>query len=362
MPPHRRPRIECISLLRCLAATLVVLYHTDLHILRLSDGRHIHAFGFAAAGTDLLFVISGFVMVYITRGNGVGFGDFMFRRAARIAPLYWLLTVVMLAAFLVAPALFHTTAFELPHVLASLSFLPYPHPVLGIQRPFLFPGWALNYFMFFYVLFGLFLFLPAKRRIVAVGLILISLSGLWLLFPGRSTLLDFYGAPIIIDFVVGMAVAWIYQERDAVGPAIIALVLAASAALFAIGVAREISGGDERFLYWGLTDGGLLFSFVFIEKEWGWWTPAVLRQLGQASFAIYLSNQFTLAIATKALQATGLGPVLGLAGSQLLLVVSALAAGLLVNVVAERPMQAFALRAGGRLRQGAMLRSGATAH
>ena len=126
------------------------------------------------------------------------------------------------------------------------------------------------------------------------------------------------------------------------GAAIIALVLAASAALFAIGVAREISGGDERFLYWGLTDGGLLFSFVFIEKEWGWWTPPLLRQLGEASFAIYLSNQFTLAIATKALQATGLGPVLGLAGSQVLLVVSALAAGLLVNVVAERPMQAFA--------------------
>jgi exopolysaccharide production protein ExoZ len=357
MPPHRRPRIECISFLRCLAATLVVLYHTDLHILRLSDGRHIHAFGFAAAGTDLLFVISGFVMVYITRGNGVGFGDFMFRRAARIAPLYWLLTVVMLAA----PSSHRpssTRRLELrtswhrcqPCRIRIRCWHPAPIPVSGLGAELL---------HVLYVLFGLFLFCR-PRRIARRRLILIS-PGLWLLFPLRSTLFDFYGAPIIIDFVVGMAVAWIYQERDAVGRAIIVLVLAASAALFAIGVAREISGGDERFLYWGLTDGGLLFSFVFIEKEWGWWTPALLRQLGEASFAIYLSNQFTLAIATKALQATGLGPVLGLAGSQVLLVVSALAAGLLVNVVAERPMQAFALRAGGRLRQWAMLRSGATA-
>ena len=131
-----RERIESIQILRCLAATLVVLYHTDLQVFRLSGGQHTHAFNFAAACTDLLFVISGFIMVHIAHGRRVGFGEFIFRRLARIAPLYWLLTLLMLAAYLVLPRLFNTTAFDLWHFLASLAFMPYPHPVLGVQQPF----------------------------------------------------------------------------------------------------------------------------------------------------------------------------------------------------------------------------------
>ena len=50
-------RFASIQFCRCLAATLVVLYHTDLQIMRLADGRHLQL-GFGAAGTDMLFVIT----------------------------------------------------------------------------------------------------------------------------------------------------------------------------------------------------------------------------------------------------------------------------------------------------------------
>ena len=72
----------------------------------------------------------------------------------------------------------------------------------------------------------------------------------------------------------------------------------------------------------------------------------MLTQLGDASFAIYLSNLFTLAIVAKALQTTGLFPLLGLAASQILLVASALAAGGAIHVLVERPLNALALRNG----------------
>lgn len=347
MPPQTEPRIECISFLRCIAAALVVLYHTDLHILRLSGGSHIHAFGFAAAGTDLLFVISGFVMVYITRSGGIGFGAFMLRRLTRIAPLYWLLTMLMLLAFLAAPSLFHSTAFDLSHFVASLAFVPYQHPVLGIPRPFLFPGWAINHFMFFYALFALFalfLFLPSGRRVWVVSAILVSLAALWTTFYGANPLLDFYGAPIVVDFVVGMAVASAFLEHETASPLTIGVMLAGSAALFAVGVVQEVSGGNERFLFWGISAGGLLYSLVAIERTWGWRNPGLVHQLGEASFATYLSNLFTLAVVSKGLQATGLWAPLGLAGSQVLLVASALAGGQLVHVLAERPLQSLAAR------------------
>ena len=152
------------AVLRCVAAALVVLYHTDLQLWRLSDAAHIQSAGFGAAGTDMLFVISGFTMVYISHGKHLRFSDFMLRRVARIAPLYWLLTLCMLAAFLCAPSLFNNTTVEIKHFIASLAFVPATHPVLGIQRPFLVPGWALNIIAFFYLLFGLFLFLPSTAK------------------------------------------------------------------------------------------------------------------------------------------------------------------------------------------------------
>ena len=294
--PTTNRRIECIRFLRCVAATLVVIYHTDLQLWRLSDGTHVQSAAFGAAGTDLLFVISGFTMVYISHGKNPRFGEFIFRRIARIAPLYWLLTLCMLATFVASPSLFNNTKFDIEHFAASLAFVPSMHPVLGIQRPFLVPGWALNVIAFFYLLFGLFLFLPSKRRIVAVGLILCTLVVLRWQFFGANPLLDFYGAPVVLDFVLGMLVAWIYLERRSVPIATLAVILAASAAVFAAGVLAGIGGGEQRVLYWGLADTGILFSALFIEKEWGWWNPSVFAQLGDASFATYLSNLFTLAL------------------------------------------------------------------
>ena len=76
---------------------------------------------------------------------------------------------------------------------------------------------------------GSILFLPSKWRIVAVGLILCTLVILRWQFFGVSPLLDFYGAPVVLDFVLGMLVAWIYLERRSVPIAALAVVLAASA-------------------------------------------------------------------------------------------------------------------------------------
>jgi hypothetical protein len=66
-----------------------------------------------------------------------------------------------------------------------------------------------------------------------------------------------------------MLVAWIYVERRSAPIAAIAVVLAASAAVFAAGVLLGIGGGVRRVPYWGLADGGILFSILFIEKDWG---------------------------------------------------------------------------------------------
>src|SRR5215831_12579610 len=299
-PGARDGTIKSLQHLRVLAATLIVLYHSELQITRLTHGLHQHSLGFGAAGTDLFFIIGGFILVYISHDRQDTFSTFLYRRIMRIAPLYWLFTFIMLAVLLIESKLLLTTKFDLTHFLASLAFFPYPHPVLGIERPFLFPGWVLNYFVFFYLLFGSLLFLPTSRRIVVAGSVLCTLVLLWLLVPGTNRLVHFYGAPVVLDFVLGMFVAWLFLE-EYVPFTVIMVVFLAGAAIFTAGVLGHVAGGDNRTLYWGMAGAALVFTCVMIEKQWGWPNAGLLRNLGDASYSVFVSHLFALALATNVL-------------------------------------------------------------
>ena len=77
----------------------VMLVHNAGYVFEVSD--------LGAAGVDLFFVISGFIMVYTTHGS---FGQpgasasFLRRRVIRIVPIYWLYTNVTVLLLAFAPA------------------------------------------------------------------------------------------------------------------------------------------------------------------------------------------------------------------------------------------------------------------
>jgi len=81
-------------------------------------------------------------------------GEFMKRRLIRIVPLYWILTVALVA--LHAAHFFARTQVSLSGLLASLLFVAY--------APLLTPGWTLNIEMFFYLCFAGALLLPQNKR------------------------------------------------------------------------------------------------------------------------------------------------------------------------------------------------------
>ena len=70
-------KIDSIQILRFLAAFSVMMVHLPL-------------FGFGAWGVDIFFVISGFIMMYVTESNE---RNFLVKRIIRIVPLYWMLTM-----------------------------------------------------------------------------------------------------------------------------------------------------------------------------------------------------------------------------------------------------------------------------
>lgn len=214
--------ITNLQLLRGLAALGVVIYHTDV---RITDAHS------DLMGVAIFFVISGFIMVHITRQNA---DDFLARRLIRIVPLYWILTIASLLWFgfgfanppytypLWADWLIHNR-FALLKWFAgqaralmvvdtmtalgrSLSFWPTaqaPMPLLAV-------GWTLNIEMFFYLLFaGCLRIDRAKAPIFACAALVLLY---WAEQTGLSAnkVLATYGNDYVIFFVFGIALYYLW--------------------------------------------------------------------------------------------------------------------------------------------------------
>ena len=113
-----------LQILRGFAALNVVLFH----IIAISDeqGFGTPALEFlrdwGANGIDIFFVLSGFIMVYIAELRPRKPLAFLVRRAIRIIPIYWILTVLGLIAILLAND-FRGDPPTLEPIIASFLFL-----------------------------------------------------------------------------------------------------------------------------------------------------------------------------------------------------------------------------------------------
>lgn len=281
-------QIAGIQLLRALAALLVVWVHAREQFGWLPEV--VPSF-LGAYGVDLFFVISGFIMVVSTQGKQMSPTAFWTRRLLRIVPLYWMSTLFLLAVALTAPQLVKTVTVHWPHVIGSLFFIPVGSPSLqGKMFPLLVPGWSLNYEMAFYLLFGLALLLPPRRRTTAMAVVLGSASVYWwLVRPDGIT--GFYCNPIILTFAMGMFIGEIYSRHALPASAIrCAGLLLMALALLAITV---FVPPPHRVLSAGLPAAFLVMAALSASTLVRW--PSLLVKLGDASYSLYLSHVFVLA-------------------------------------------------------------------
>src|SRR3546814_7431423 len=106
---------------------MVVVCHTGLMLqARLPEVGDAWVLRVGAAGVDVFFPISGFVMLISTRtllGRPGAWRAFVRRRAIRIVPLYWLATTAKVLAVLAVPAMALRGGLEGWHTLASYLFV-----------------------------------------------------------------------------------------------------------------------------------------------------------------------------------------------------------------------------------------------
>lgn len=316
-----------IQYLRAFAATAVVVFHaaerTDL------------TFTIGAAGVDVFFVVSGFIMMVISARRPLKPLSFLRDRLLRIAPSYWLVTAIMIAG--AGAGLFPNLQVDVLHVLGSLFFVPVPSPNGGHLWPVLVQGWTLNYEIFFYLIFAAVLLVPTGRQlpVLIASLALLVLVGA--VTNSGNPAVQFYTQPLILEFAAGAFLARLWLRGMLPPPSIGALLIAASLCGFALVHILKLE-------FDALTCGPLAALLVggVLALEAGRKLPdmPLLGYLGDASYSIYLWHTLALAVVTKAGLSLGLPP--------LLIAASGTVAGTLLGVAAyetvEKPIQALVKR------------------
>jgi exopolysaccharide production protein ExoZ len=105
----------------------------------------------------MFFVISGFVIVHVTKKfhrRTFGPREFFLRRLARIVPLYWIMTSAILFYLLREYGSLARVNLTPLSVVSSYLFIPFLQTD-GAMLPVHGVGWTLNYEMFFYAWFCL---------------------------------------------------------------------------------------------------------------------------------------------------------------------------------------------------------------
>ena len=267
------------------------------------------------ASVDIFFVISGFVMVYASsrlfaRPGAVRL--FAGRRLARIVPLYWAATTLVLLVALASPAMLsEPLGGGVAYILASYFFIPWQRPD-GFIQPIFRLGWTLNYELLFYTTFALFVGLRRGRAVAGVSAVMIALAGAGLALRPDNPQLRFWTDPIILEFAAGMLVAQLLLADVRLrSSACIALAVLGVAMLFVEGRAD----GPWRLLTYGVP-ATLFLAAGTLGRPGGRPPSRTMRLgilLGDASYAIYLVHPFPMrafAVLWARLHWTGMSGIL----------------------------------------------------
>jgi len=279
-------KLDSIQMMRAIAAVAVVTQH----IPRL--------FGNGAWGVDLFFVISGFIMCFVTAKSSA---NFFTKRVIRVVPLYWMGTFAAFAVALVMPSVLRTTHANLPELLKSLFFIPFQKD--DKVQPLLFLGWTLHYEVLFYVLFALATKVSQKFRILVCSGFILALLAAGGIFQFHQVALAFYTSDIMLEFVFGMlcycAYVWVTDKRPSGLPgwAKNLFVVAGFACIVGMVLSKPLVEEIGRVQARGIL-AAFTFSFLLLGLS-GRRLPAILVLLGDASYSLYLFHPYVLQIFEK---------------------------------------------------------------
>jgi exopolysaccharide production protein ExoZ len=328
-----------IQSLRALAALMVVVHHAFVLWRERGpspQGPMIWENG--AAGVDIFFVISGFVMMISAPGlAGKANKAWVFfrRRLIRIVPLYWIFTTVKLILLWASPELTKRHVGSWWHVVASYLFISSVDGN-GSIAPVVIVGWTLNYEMLLYVLFTVALLLDAPLlKFLAPTLVI--LAAVKLFYGASWPAFTRVASPLILEFLFGVLLAHFTLQGRLPGPRVSAMLFVAGAVAILITPQLAL----WRCLTWGIPAAAIVTAAVALEGRLGSKLPKWLLEAGNASYAIYLTHTFVLPAVGVALVKLHHRGVIVLVATILASLICSLLAGEVVHRIIEVPLMNF---------------------
>ena len=294
--------IVSIQYLRAIAAFFVLLSHVSEKNMGMFGGEMLH-FWYEAGefGVDIFFIVSGFIMSYTTQNlhqTPYAFATFIKKRIVRIIPLYWLLTFVALAVFMVVPDKVNSSD-NLVTVPLQSFFL---FPVQQGEAYLLNVGWTLRNEFIFYFIFSLGLIFSKNIGTFIVMMIL----SLLMLIPSLydiSHLHAYYHNflnHLFFEFALGMLLFILTQKIKNVPNLLSLSFIVIGFVLFYLLQSNIIEFTNIRGVDSGFIALMICFGFVFLEPILAIKPVELFMMLGAASYSTYLLHPFILSAARMA--------------------------------------------------------------
>lgn len=336
-----RPRAEIVELqyLRAIAVLMVVVGHLHQAGGRLTGADILGPVGYLGfAGVDVFFVISGFIIHTLYRSASRPTASYALKRLNRIYPLYWIFTGLALLGYL---AMGDNLSRDITRLdwLTTITLWPTSQP------PLLLVGWTLIHELYFYLVYGLLLFLPGRWRWFAIaawlGLTLLALTS-WLETSAPWSRLAL--SPFNLLFIAGLGLAELRPHLAPTRWVALGTLLVGSA----IAILWTQANGLE-----GMANiGHRVFAFLTMAIALVWtllaWQPRwhrFLADLGDWSYAIYLGHLLAIGFLARAIaHIMGTGLI-----STVTLYLGGLAASLLLGWLTHRLIETPLLGYGKRL-------------
>ena len=303
-------RLNSIQLLRAIAVIMVVYSHVfTVQPAHTKAGNAVeHQFfslaSFGAAGVDIFFVISGFIITYIAAGYAYNnqAGRFLTKRLLRVVPLYWLVTLLHLLL-----SYWHGIR-NADSARLLRSFLIFPFFDDGAYNsPLLIQGWTLPFELLFYTVVALAIQLNRFRYQLLTFLFFLTCIVINYCFT-RSFMLpfSFLGNAMMLEFLMGAITAMVFLAAVDVQPRYTTLLLLAGTGALLLTVftgypafTRGVVLAEgirplQRVFIWGLPAALIVAGLVLKEKQRVMRVPAFLLAIGDASFSIYLVHLLVL--------------------------------------------------------------------
>jgi len=320
--------VESIQAGRGIAALLVVVHHIAQKSHALSGGA-IPLFDFGIVGVDIFFMISGFIIYFVTANKTMTHVEFMEKRIVRVFPLYWGLSLLALLVLIFKPNLINSNAQQATDIAASFFLWPTTAPYLVNN------GWTLTYEIIFYALWALVALPTANRKTATIAcLVLAAGSFMGLLFNVDPKVINF---SLFVEFAFGVAVGVAFKKgvfRQHI-PAAIGLTVA-GAFLAHLAISQGLGSGQLRGFALAIPSAMMFIGIILLGSFWK--RMRTVLAIGDSSYSLYLFHPFILVGIPITVKLLGISSPVQILAISAAVGVAAIAASHMVYKLVEFPL------------------------